>query len=121
MENSEDEGRFRTDDSVHVMNVMTGEIAHEPPSYKMIIPTIKELCALINDEGKGFIHPIIKAIILHFMISYLHPFVDGNGRTARSLFYWYMLKKGYWLTEYLSISRIIYKSKVQYEKAFLYK
>ena len=54
------------------------------------------------------------------MISYLHPFVDGNGRTARSLFYWYMLKKGYWLTEYLSISRIIYKSKGQYEKAFLY-
>ncbi len=120
LDKSEDEGRFRTDDSIHVMNVMTGEVAHEPPSYKMIIPTIKELCALINDEGKDFIHPIIKAIILHFMISYLHPFVDGNGRTARSLFYWYMLKKGYWLTEYISISRIIYKSKVQYEKAFLY-
>ena len=31
-----------------------------------------------------------------------------------------MLKKGYWLTEYLSISRVIYKSKSQYEKAFLY-
>ncbi|MBO4858664.1 MAG: Fic family protein [Treponema sp.] len=120
LDNSDDEGRFRTDDSIHVMNVMTGEVAHEPPSYKMIIPTITELCALINDEGKGFIHPIIKAVILHFMISYLHPFVDGNGRTARSLFYWYMLKKGYWLTEYLSISRIIYKSKVQYEKVFLY-
>jgi Fic family protein len=46
--------------------------------------------------------------------------VDGNGRTARSLFYWYLLKKGYWLTEYLSISRIIYKSKSSYEKAFIY-
>ena len=120
LDNPEDEGRFRTDDNIHVMNVMTGEVAHEPPSHKMIVQTIMELSALINDEGKGFIHPIIKAIILHFMISYLHPFVDGNGRTARSLFYWYMLKKGYWLTEYLSISRIIYKSKVQYEKAFLY-
>ena len=54
------------------------------------------------------------------MISYVHPFVDGNGRTARSLFYWYMLKKGYWLTEFLSISRIIYKTKSQYEKSFLY-
>ncbi len=54
------------------------------------------------------------------MLSYIHPFVDGNGRTARSLVYWYMIKKGYWLTEYLSISRIIYRSKKRYEAAFLY-
>lgn len=54
------------------------------------------------------------------MIAYVHPFADGNGRTARALFYWYMLKQGYWLTEYLSISRVIAKSKKSYEKAFLY-
>lgn len=54
------------------------------------------------------------------MLAYLHPFVDGNGRTARSLIYWYLLKNGYWLTEYLSISRVIYHSKAKYEKAFLY-
>ena len=119
LDNPEDEGRFRTDNNIHVMNVMTGEVAHEPPSYEQIEDSIIQLCIFINGD-KTFIHPIIKAIILHFMISYLHPFVDGNGRTARSLFYWYMLKKGYWLTEYLSISRIIYKSKGQYEKAFLY-
>ena len=50
----------------------------------------------------------------------MHPFVDGNGRTARALFYWYMLKSGYWLTEYLSISRVIAKSKKSYENAYLY-
>ena len=119
LDNPEDEGRFRTDDNIFVVNGITGEVAHDPPSYKQIEDSIIQLCIFIN-EDKTFIHPIIKAIILHFMISYLHPFVDGNGRTARSLFYWYMLKKGYWLTEYLSISRIIYKSKGQYEKAFLY-
>lgn len=119
LDNPEDEGRFRTDDNIFVVNGITGEVAHDPPSYKQIEDSIIQLCIFIN-EDKIFIHPIIKAIILHFMISYLHPFVDGNGRTARSLFYWYMLKKGYWLTEYLSISRIIYKSKGQYEKAFLY-
>ena len=53
-------------------------------------------------------------------IAWIHPFVDGNGRTARSLVYWYLLKKGYWLTEYLSISRIIYKNKKRYERMFLY-
>ena len=120
LDTPEDEGRFRTDDNIQVVNGMTGEVAHNPPSYTAIKPTIKELCKFVNKESRSFIHPIIKAIILHFMISYLHPFVDGNGRTARSLFYWYMLKKGYWLTEYLSISRIIYKGKNQYEKAFLY-
>ena len=54
------------------------------------------------------------------MVAYMHPFVDGNGRTARALFYWYMLKQGYWLTEYMSISRVIAKSKKSYEKAYLY-
>lgn len=54
------------------------------------------------------------------MIGWIHPFTDGNGRTARAIFYWYMLKKGYWLTEYLSISRIIKDTKIQYEKAYLY-
>ena len=119
LDDPNDEGRFRTDDNIFVVNGITGEVAHDPPSHKQIMDTVTQLCIFAN-EDKTFVHPIIKAIIIHFMISYLHPFVDGNGRTSRSLFYWYMLKKGYWLTEYLSISRIIYKSKGQYEKAFLY-
>ncbi len=119
LDNPEFEGRFRVDDKIVVQNGITGEIVHNPPSWKVIEPTVMQICGFINNE-KQFIHPVIKAIILHFMISYLHPFVDGNGRTARSLFYWYMLKKGYWLTEFLSISRVIYKSKAQYENAFLY-
>lgn len=114
-----DEGKFRSDNNIFVVNGITGEVAHEPPSFTVISETVGQICRFANTD-ESFIHPVIKAIIIHFMISYLHPFVDGNGRTARSLFYWYMLKKGYWLTEYLSISRVIYKSKVQYEKAFLY-
>ena len=67
-----------------------------------------------------FVHPIIKGVIIHFLIAFIHPFVDGNGRTARAVFYWYMLRRGYWLTEYLSISLIIGRSKRKYEKAYLY-
>lgn len=119
LEDPSDEGKFRSDNNIFVVNGLTGEVAHEPPSHEIITDMVSQLCRFAN-EDKPFIHPIIKAIILHFMISFLHPFVDGNGRTARSVFYWYMLKKGYWLTEYLSISRVIFKSKDQYEKAFLY-
>lgn len=74
-----------------------------------------------NNSQRFLVSSIIEeAIYNSFFISYLHPFVDGNGRTARALFYWYMLKEGYWLTEYMSISRIIYKTKVSYEKSFLH-
>lgn len=121
LDNSEDEGVFRKNDDIYVIDSITGSVAHTPPSYNEIIDMIVDLCKFANnDNNDNFIHPIIKGIIIHFILAYIHPFVDGNGRTARSLFYWYMIKKGYWLTEYLSISRIIYTNKKSYEKAFLY-
>lgn len=121
LDNQEDEGRFRDNNEVVVENSITNEVVHTPPCFTEIPQFVDSLCKFFNDGKEGvFIHPIIRAIIIHFMIAYIHPFVDGNGRTARALFYWYMLKKGYWLTEYLSISRIIYKSKPSYEKAYLY-
>ena len=121
LDNSEDEGVFRKNDDIYVVDTITGSVAHTPPSYNEIIDMIVDLCDFANnDNNDNFIHPIIKGIIIHFLLAYIHPFVDGNGRTARSLFYWYMIKKGYWLTEYLSISRIIYTNKKSYEKAFLY-
>lgn len=119
LEKPSDEGKFRDTNDIVISNNITGEVAHYPPDFTEIEQIVCLLCTFTNNEDE-FIHPIIKAIIIHFLISFLHPFVDGNGRTARSLFYWYMLKKGYWLTEFLSISRIIYSSKNQYEKAFLY-
>ena len=121
LDNSEYEGKFRTDNSIYVMDNITGEIAHTPPDVAEIEGLLNGVCDFANESTSDpFIHPIIKGIIIHFMLAFIHPFVDGNGRTSRSLVYWYLLKNGYWMTEYLSISRVIYKSKAQYEKAFLY-
>ena len=121
MQNPEDAGRFRNNNDVVVENGITHETVHTPPSYEHIPQFIKDLCVFFNDKNPHqFIHPIIRGIVIHFMISFVHPFVDGNGRTARAMFFWYMLREGYWLTEYLSISRVIAKSKKAYEKAFLY-
>ena len=121
LENSDDSGKFRQNNNVVVENAITHDIVHIPPCFTEIPSSIKWLVEFANNDNPSiFIHPIIKATIIHFFISYLHPFVDGNGRTARALFHWYMLKEGYWLTEYLSISRIIYKSKTSYENSFLY-
>lgn len=114
-------GRFRTNDEVVVADVVANEIVYTPPAYKEIPEFLDAICYMFNEDNpRIFLHPIIKGIIIHFMLAYMHPFVDGNGRTARALFYWYMLKENYWLTEYMSISRVIAKSKKSYEKTFRY-
>lgn len=119
LDDANDEGQFRNND-VHVVNHFNSEVVHILPAKEELPGLIKDLCKFFNSDGTDFIHPIIKGCIIHFMIGWIHPFVDGNGRTARALFYWYMLENGYWLTEYLSISRIIQDTKSQYEKAYLY-
>lgn len=115
-----DEGRFRDNNDVNVVDVSDGEVVYSPPNFKEVPQLMDELIKFFNEEGEQFIHPIVKGCIIHFMVGYIHPFVDGNGRTARALFYWYLLRNGYWLTEYLSISRLIIKSKTQYAQAFVY-
>ena len=122
LKDKKEEGNFRENDNVTVNEDITGEVYYIPPSYKHLPHLIENLCDFANDEEKGqfFIHPISKAIILHFLIGYIHPFSDGNGRTARAIFYWYLIRKGYWLIEYMSVSRIILQAKSQYAKAYLY-
>lgn len=121
MQDPQEAGCCRSNNDVVVENGITHETVHTPPTFEEIPNFVEDLCRFFNEQdAPQFIHPIIRGIIIHFMVAYVHPFADGNGRTARALFYWYMLKQGYWLTEYLSISRVIAKSKKSYEKAFLY-
>lgn len=98
-------------------------LLHIPPPAEEIPERLARLCAFAN-EGKGprdeFVHPVVRAIAIHFQIGYDHPFVDGNGRTARALFYWAMMNEGYWLTEYLSISSVLKKHPANYLRAYLH-
>ncbi|MFH1638419.1 MAG: Fic family protein [Candidatus Woesearchaeota archaeon] len=115
------EGKFRISNDIHVVDNMTGKIFYNPPDYKRIPVLIRDFCEFANkDDKESFIHPIIKASILHFLMGYIHPFIDGNGRTARALFYWYLISHGYWLLEYTSISKTIIRSPSQYARAYLY-
>lgn len=115
------QGRYRTDADNITLNDQTKYIYHVPPREKFMIPEMDKLLLYANDEDEGgFIHPIIKAIFLHFWIGYLHPFYDGNGRLARAIFYWYLLRRGYWAIQYLPISLIIKEAGSQYGMAFVY-
>ena len=106
------------DKQIYVQDHVDGEIAHTPPDSELVEKYMEDLCEFANSE-KPFIHPIIKASIIHFQIGYIHPFMDGNGRTARALFYWFLVKKEYTLIKNISISRAILNSRIQYDKAFL--
>jgi Fic family protein len=113
-------GRLRrADERVAVVDHDTGEVVHVPPPAATLPARLRSLCEFANGrEDDGFVYPVLRAILLHFWLAYDHPFVDGNGRTARALFYWSMLRQGYWLTEFLSISRVIRKAPAQYARAF---
>ena len=117
LKESEYEGNFRKDNSIAIRDVLTGETYHEPVSHELIGPMIDSLCGFINDET-NYIHPIVKGILIHFIVAYIHPFMDGNGRVSRSLFYWYTMKEGYSVMEYLSISKAIKEHKGGYEEAY---
>ncbi|HWF64714.1 MAG TPA: Fic family protein [Rhizomicrobium sp.] len=110
------------DDDVRVVDAITGETLHSPPPADELTDRLQKLCDLANaalTDGE-FLHPIIRAVLLHFQLAYDHPFWDGNGRTARALFYWCVLRHGYWLLEYVSISAVIMRAPLQYGTAFLY-
>jgi len=122
LDDADKAGQYRdASDDIHVVDASGSVSLHTPPEASGLPERIERLCQFANDlDGKDFIHPVIRAIILHFMIGYDHPFVDGNGRTARALFYWSMANRQYWLMEFISISRIIKQAPAQYGKAYLY-
>ena len=114
-------GRFRHSSEDIYVSDREGQVMHRPPHADTLQERMDSMCAFANSASEGpFIHPVLRSIILHFWLGYDHPFVDGNGRCARALFYWSMLHHGYWLCEYISISRILLKAPVKYGMSFLY-
>lgn len=93
---------------------------HQPPAATELPERLAALCAFANGAGEGWLHPILRAVITHFMVGYDHYFVDGNGRTARALFYWVALKNEYWLLEFVAISRILKDAPARYAKSYLH-
>ncbi len=114
-------GRLRRQEDDIVVSDFDGKILHRPPDANELGERLDRMCAFANGEDRdAFVHPVIRAIILHFWVGYDHPFVDGNGRTARALFYWSMLSRGYWLCEYISISALLRSQPAKYARAYLY-
>lgn len=122
LDNPAAEGKIRQRDDIIVGDAFDSTLVlHEPPRSRELPGRLENICQFANDSNaSGFLHPVLRAILLHFMLAYDHPFEDGNGRTARALFYWSMLKQNYWTMEFISISRILKNAPAKYKRAYLY-
>lgn len=122
-ENNNEPGAFRCSNDIYIGN--DDDPLFYPPDYTLLEKRLEDICTFANEkhdgeDGSKFIPPVIKAIILHFLMGYEHAFRDGNGRTARAIFYWFMLKNGYDIFEYISISKIIKEHARDYGLSYLY-
>lgn len=109
-----------SDRRVQVWDNRDQALLHSPPPAEELPRRLREMVRFANGAGDGsFLHPVVQAIILHFWLACDHPFADGNGRTARALFYWMMLRHHYGMFEFASISSVIAAAPAQYARAFL--
>ena len=103
---------------VYVWDAGLNKAIYEGPEFPNVPSMMNALIEFIHDDSDG-IHPIIKACILHFYFVYIHPFFDGNGRTARAISYMYLLQRGYSFFKFFSISSIVREQKAKYYKAIM--
>ncbi len=124
MDDPDAEGRVQSpeDARVRVWDERDQRVLHTPPPARELPDRMHAMLRFANRGGddRPFLHPVIRAIALHFWLAYDHPFQDGNGRLARALFYWSMLRHGYWMFELTSISRYLAEAPGRYARAFLH-
>lgn len=97
---------------IGVRNTRTGEIVHEGVAREMLGPLIDELVRYLNEPAAP--HVIIKAAMAHLNLTLLHPFSDGNGRTARCLQTAVLANHGMAAREFSSIEEYIGRNQHEY-------
>lgn len=102
-------------DTVWVCDPNKDEPIYIAPPHIEVQLLMDKLIEFINTEDD--MHPVIKSCVIHFYFVYIHPFFDGNGRTARALSYMYLLQKGYDFFKFFSISSVIQEERMKYYKA----
>jgi Fic family protein len=118
LDDPRDAGRIQVPGDVRVrVEDPDGNVLHYPPPAEELEVRFARLCDFANGVG-DYVPPLLRAMLLHFQLAHDHPFVDGNGRTARALFYWSMLRDGVSLVRYLTISKFILDSQAQYGRAY---
>lgn len=96
--------------------VVGSSVEHTGADHKKVPEMMKALIEFINADDS--INDLIKAAIIHFCFSFIHPYFDGNGRTARLVHLWFLIQKGYQYALFIPFSQLIEKSRKEYYDAF---
>jgi Fic family protein len=92
----------------------TGEVRFRPPDWDEVPHLMADLMAWLNSPQANALMPVLQAGIAHYECVRIHPFVDGNGRTARALATLILYKRGFdtkrffALEEYYNLDRSSY-------------
>jgi len=116
LEHAEDCGAFRTR-YVVVGNPATGEIFFRPPKNENVPDLVKDLIDWINFEDTRDLDAVILAGITHYEFVRIHPFIDGNGRTARVLATWILYNRGFDTKQFFALDDYYDSDRPAYYKA----
>jgi Fic family protein len=99
----------------YVVNSTTQEVIYTPPPVYEISQMMQSLINWLNKEED--IHPVLISGIAQFQLVHIHPFLDGNGRTARLLSTLCLYRKGYDFKKLFTISEYYDRNRADYYKA----
>ena len=125
LDEAEDAGRLQRQggDRIRIYGSEGDEqLLHVPPPAEELPERLQRLCDFTNGVGEyasQYVPPLVRALVVHFMMGYDHYFVDGNGRTARVIAQWVMLREGFFLMDFVPVSRLLHKAPAQYARSFL--
>ncbi len=99
----------------YVVNLLTGEVIYTPPPPSYVPQLMKEFVEWLNNKSN--ISPVIVAGISQYKLVDIHPFLDGNGRTARVLCTLILYQNGYDFKKLFSLSEYYDKNRAGYYEA----
>ena len=116
LEYPEDEGKYRHGNKyVIVGNRHTGEITFKPPLTKEVPALMNNLINWLNQEHKN-INPVMQAGVIHYEFVRIHPFIDGNGRTARALATLVLIRRGFDTKRFFALDDFYNSDRPRYYK-----
>jgi len=98
----EEAGHYRSV-KVVIRNTQTQEISFRPPPPTEVSFYVDELFAWLNSESGLAVHPLLRAGLLHYELVRIHPFTDGNGRTARAMALLLLFLEGYEVKKFFAL------------------
>ncbi|WNY28237.1 hypothetical protein MmiEs2_04210 [Methanimicrococcus stummii] len=109
-------GELYRNDSVYIIDSF-GQPVHKGLDSEKLSDYVDNLILFIDNDSDE-IDQVLKSAMIHYYFAYLHPYFDGNGRTARILQLWYLVQKGYTSALFIPFSLFVNQKKSVYYKSF---